>query len=131
VLGGVAVKENEDPNLPGGGAEQGGGDDLAGLIAVKNIRLEMDGVGCLVDQLYQRRKVIGAAVDEADFVMVGVSGEQSGRSSCRHRSFPSVKKCEPGSAQLKIGNFYPVILSRQKKPLKIWQDLFARALSNC
>ena len=69
VLGGVAVEENKDLDLAGGGAEEGGGDDLAGLIAVKNIRLEVDGVFCLVDQLYQGREIVGAAVDEADFIV--------------------------------------------------------------
>src|SRR5580692_142896 len=64
VLGRVAVEENEDPDLPCGGAEQRGRDELAGLVAVKDISLEMDGVRCFVDQLHQRREVVGAAVDE-------------------------------------------------------------------
>ena len=53
-----------------GGAEQGGGDDLPGLVAVKDVRLEMDGVGCFVDQLYEGIEVVGAAVDESDFIVI-------------------------------------------------------------
>jgi len=89
VLGRVAVEENEDPDLPCGGAEQRGRDELAGLVAVKDISLEMDGVRCFVNQLNQRREVVGAAVDETDFVVVCISCEQSGRSSCRHGSLSS------------------------------------------
>ena len=103
VLRGVAVEENKDLNLAAGGAEQGGGDELTGLVAVKNIGLEVDGVCCFVDQLYQGGKVVGTAVDETDFVVECVSGEQSGRSCFSHRSDPSGEDREflPGDTRLR------------------------------
>jgi hypothetical protein len=79
VLGGVTVEENVDLNLAAGGAEQGGGDESAGLVAVKNISLQMDGICCLIDQLYQGGEIVGTAMDQADFVVVSVAGKKSGR----------------------------------------------------
>jgi len=97
VLGGVTVEENVDLNLSAGGAQQGGGDESAGLVAVKNIGLQMDGICCLIDELYQGGEVVGTAMDQADFVVVSVAGKKSGDSSFRHRSDPSGK--------VNIGNF--------------------------
>jgi len=71
----IAIEEDEDLNAAAGSPEKGGGYESAGFIAVEDIGLEMNRSRRPVYQFYQRIEIVFASVDQADLIVMRVSGK--------------------------------------------------------